>query len=604
MGRAEIGAEAYSSELRFNGVEAVGFAVTQLPTANALDVYEQVLAELTRLEKNFPPGMKYQVSFDTATVVQDSIREVVITLLEAIGLVVLVMFLFLQDWRSTIIPTITIPVSLVGTFAFIKLLGFSINTLTLFGIVLATGIVVDDAIVVIENIQRHIQEYGRTARQAASEAMREVLGAVIATGLVLIAVFVPVAFFPGTTGRLYQQFSLTIAFAVALSVFNAVTLTPALSALLLRKESQEGTLLPLLRADHRGGHATSTRDCSVGAIRIRWVMAALFVAALGLTYWVYQRVPQAFLPDEDQGYFIAQIQAPEGASLEYTSNVARQVEAVLAKEKDIASAFSVMGFSFSGASPNRGLLFIRLKPFDERREDSQSAQAVVGRLRGALGGISGAIVVPFLPPPIRGLGAFGGFQFELLDQTGGPIENLAVATTNLVRAGNQQPQLRGLFSAFTAGDPQLSVDIDRDRVKSLNMPLSEVTDALQVYLGLAVRQRLRLQQPRVSRLRPGRPAVPQRSQGPGAVLRARAERGDGAAVEPRARAARRRRRRSSATSTCFDRPRSTARPRPASARVRRCWPCRTWPSARCRRACRTRGPGSRSRRSRPARSRW
>ena len=240
VGRAEVGAESYSSELRFNGVEAVGFAVTQLPTANALELYDQLLAELTRLEKNFPPGMKYQVSFDTATVVKDSIREVVITLLEAIGLVVLVMFLFLQDWRSTIIPTITIPVSLVGTFAFIKLMGFSINTLTLFGIVLATGIVVDDAIVVIENIQRHIQEYGRTARQAASEAMREVLGAVIATGLVLVAVFVPVAFFPGTTGRLYQQFSLTIAFAVALSVFNAVTLTPALSALLLRKETKKG----------------------------------------------------------------------------------------------------------------------------------------------------------------------------------------------------------------------------------------------------------------------------------------------------------------------------------------------------------------------------
>ena len=482
VGRAEVGAESYSSELRFNGVEAVGFAVTQLPTANALELYDQLLAELTRLEKNFPPGMKYQVSFDTATVVKDSIREVVITLLEAIGLVVLVMFLFLQDWRSTIIPTITIPVSLVGTFAFIKLMGFSINTLTLFGIVLATGIVVDDAIVVIENIQRHIQEYGRTASQAASEAMREVLGAVIATGLVLVAVFVPVAFFPGTTGRLYQQFSLTIAFAVALSVFNAVTLTPALSALLLRKETKKGAFFRFFEQIIEAGTYFYARMLG-RAIRIRWVMAALFVAALGLTYWVYARVPQAFLPDEDQGYFIAQIQAPEGTSLEYTSNVARQVEAVLAKEKDVASAFTVMGFSFSGASPNRGLLFIRLNDFEQRRDASQSAQAVVGRLRGALGGISGAIVVPFLPPPIRGLGAFGGFQFELLDQTGGPIENLAAATTNLVRAGNQQPQLRGLFSAFTAGDPQLMVDIDRDRVKSLNMPLGEVTDALQVFLG-------------------------------------------------------------------------------------------------------------------------
>ncbi len=482
IGRAEIGAEAYSSDLRFNGVEAVGFGVTQLPTANALDVYEQVLTEMTRLERDFPPGMKYQVSFDTATVVQDSIREVVITLLEAIGLVVLVMFLFLQDWRSTIIPTITIPVSLIGTFAFIKLLGYSINTLTLFGIVLATGIVVDDAIVVIENIQRHIQEYGRTARQAASEAMREVLGAVIATGLVLVAVFVPVAFFPGTTGRLYQQFSLTIAFAVVLSVFNAVTLTPALSALLLKREGEKRGFFRLFeRGVEKVTHAYVV--IVQRAMRVRWAMLGLFVLALGATYWVYQVVPQAFLPDEDQGYFIAQIQAPEGASLEYTSQIGRQVEALLVKEKDIAAAFTIGGFSFSGASPNRGILFIRLKPFDERRDDSQSAQAVVGRLRGALGGISGAVVVPFLPPPIRGLGAFGGFQFELLDQSGGPIENLATVTGNLVRTGNQQAELRGLFSAFTANDPQLYVDIDRERVKSLNMPLNEVTDALQVYLG-------------------------------------------------------------------------------------------------------------------------
>jgi HAE1 family hydrophobic/amphiphilic exporter-1 len=482
VGRAEIGAEAYSSDLRFNGVEAVGFGVTQLPTANALDVYGQVIAELDRLQRSFPPGMTYEISFDTASVVKESIREVVQTLIEAILLVVLVMFLFLQDWRSTIIPTITIPVSLIGTFAFIKLLDFSINTLTLFGIVLATGIVVDDAIVVIENIQRHIQEYGRTARQAASEAMREVLGAVIATGLVLIAVFVPVAFFPGTTGRLYQQFSLTIAFAVALSVFNAVTLTPALAALLLKPEREKRGFFRFFERVVEGGTHAYVHVLRA-AVRWRWAMLVLFVLALGLTVWVYRSVPQAFLPDEDQGYFIAQIQAPEGASLEYTSNVAREAEAIFAKQPEIASAFTVGGFSFSGASPNRGILFVRLKPFEDRPDDSQSAQAVVGRLRGELSRISGAIVVPFLPPPIRGLGALGGFQFEVLDQTGGPIENLAATTSSLVREGNQQPQLRGLFSAFTTGDPQLSVEIDRERVKSLNMPLGEVTEALQVYLG-------------------------------------------------------------------------------------------------------------------------
>ena len=253
IGRAELGAETYSSELRFQGIEAVGFGVIQLPTANALDLERAVVAELERLEAQFPPGMKYQIAVNTTDVVEESITEVLKTLVEAIALVVLVIFVFLQTWRSTLIPAITIPVSLIGAFAFVKLMGFSINTLTLFGIILATGIVVDDAIVVIENIERHIQEYRVSAAQAASEAMREVLGAVIATGLVLTAVFVPVAFFPGTTGRLYAQFSITIAFAVALSVFNAVTLTPALSALLLDRQSHhKGRFFTFFeRVDHR-----------------------------------------------------------------------------------------------------------------------------------------------------------------------------------------------------------------------------------------------------------------------------------------------------------------------------------------------------------------
>jgi hydrophobic/amphiphilic exporter-1 (mainly G- bacteria), HAE1 family len=483
VGHAELGAEQYSSDLRFNGFEAVGFGVIQLPTANALDAYNNCVSELERLKRSFPPGMTYQISFDTATVVKDSIREVVKTLFEAIVLVIIVMFLFLQDWRSTIIPTATIPVSLVGVFAFVKLMGFSINTLTLFGIVLATGIVVDDAIVVIENIQRHIHEYGRTAKQAASEAMGEVLGAVIATALVLIAVFVPVSFFPGTTGRLYQQFSLTIAFSVALSAFNAITLTPALSALLLKKE-------PTKNAFFRGVEwviGTGTRAyvaAARGVIRIRWVMVLVYIATIGATVWVYKSVPTAFLPDEDQGYFIIQVQGPEGASLEYTSNVCRQAEKILLTEPDLAAVFSVTGFSFAGASPNRALLFIRLKPYDDRRNESQSAQAIVARLRGKLlGGISGALAFPFLPPPIRGLGAFGGFQFEVLDQTGGPIENLSAATQGLVKAGNQSTEMRGLFTTFTTGDPQLYVKIDRERVKSLDMSINQVTDALQVFLG-------------------------------------------------------------------------------------------------------------------------
>ena len=482
VGAAELGAESYLSELRFNGREAVGFGVLQLPTANALDVYDNVVAELERLSANFPPGVKYRVAFDTTTVVSESIREVLKTLMEAILLVVLVMFLFLQDWRSTIIPTITIPVSLIGTFAFVKLLDFSINTLTLFGITLATGIVVDDAIVVIENIQRHIHDYGKTARQAASEAMREVFGAVVATVLVLVAVFVPVAFFPGTTGRLYQQFSLTIAFSVALSGFNALTLTPALSALLLRGEREKGRFFRLFERVMAAGTRLYLRVLR-RVMRMRIAALAAFLLALAATVWVYRVVPTGFLPDEDQNFIIIQVQGPEGASLEYTSAVMRQVEAVLAKVPDVQSAFSVMGFSFGGASPNRGMIFTRLKSIEERPGDEHSAQTIVARLRGELGAISGAVVVPFLPPPIRGLGALGGFQFQLLDQSGGEIQQLAEASGELIRAGNQAPELRALFSTFTASDPQLVVDIDREKVKSLGMSLSQVSDALQVFLG-------------------------------------------------------------------------------------------------------------------------
>jgi HAE1 family hydrophobic/amphiphilic exporter-1 len=482
VGSAELGAENYLADLRYNGVEAVGVGVIQLPTANSLDVYQRVTQELERLSRNFPPGVRYRVAFDTVKIVSESIHDVVVTLFEAIALVILVMFLFLQSWRSTIIPTITIPVSLIGTFAFVKLLGFSINTLTLFGIVLATGIVVDDAIVVIENIQRHIHDYGRTAREAASEAMGEVVGAVIATSLVLIAVFVPVSFFPGTTGRLYQQFSLTIAFSVALSTFNALTLTPALSALLLRGEERKGWFFQRVDRVIDAGTRFYIRSLH-GALRVRPAMVIAFALLIGATWWVYRVVPSGFLPDEDQNYFMVLVQAPEGASLEYTARVARQVEGVLRTVPEVQGAFSVMGFSFAGIAPNRGMIFVNLKPISERKSDEHSAMAVVPRLRGPLGEITGAMVIPFLPPPIRGLGALGGFQFEVLDQSGGTIDQLAGATGDVIRAAYGEPRLRGVFSSFTASDPQLVLDIDREKVKSLDMPLSEITEALQVYLG-------------------------------------------------------------------------------------------------------------------------
>jgi hydrophobic/amphiphilic exporter-1 (mainly G- bacteria), HAE1 family len=483
VGRVELGAESYTTASRYQGRDAVGFGVLQLPTANALQVFRDVDAEIKRLSAHFPPGLKIEIAFDTTTVVAESIREVVTTLLEAIGLVVLVMFLFLQDWRTTLIPAITIPVSLIGAFAFVKLFGFSINTLTLFGITLATGLVVDDAIVVIENIERHIHEHNRPSREAASEAMVEVTGAVIATALVLAAVFVPVAFFPGTTGRLYQQFALTIAVSMVISAFNALTLTPALAGVLLgRTGKPKGAFFRVVNRVIDGGSSMMVTGLR-GLVRVRAVVAIVFLLLLGATYWIYSRVPSGFVPDEDQGYVLILVQAPEGASLDYTMNIVKQVEQVLLKLPEHSRMFAAGGFSFAGSAPNQGILFAQLKDFKERRGDQHAAKAIVGQLYGAFSQITGATVLPFLPPSIQGLGQFGGFTYELLDQSGGSIENLRTAAQQLIAQGNQTPGLTALFTQFTANDPQLVVDIDRQQAKSLGMSLGDVTNTMQILLG-------------------------------------------------------------------------------------------------------------------------
>ena len=487
VGRTELGAESYTSAARYNARDAVGFGVLQLPTANSLQVYRDVNAEIHRLSARFPPGLKVEVAFDTTSVVAESIREVVTTLLEAIGLVVLVMFLFLQNWRTTLIPAITIPVSLIGTFAFVKLFGFSINTLTLFGITLATGLVVDDAIVVIENIERHIHEGGRhrESHEAASAAMTEVTSAVIATALVLAAVFVPVAFFPGTTGRLYQQFALTIAVSMAISAFNALTLTPALAALLLgRVEKPKGRFFRGINRVIDGGTSAMVGMLR-GLIRVRALVVVVFVALLGATYWTYTRVPTGFVPDEDQGYVMVLIQAPPGASLDYTMDVVRQAERIMLALPESNKLFAAGGFGFAGTAPNQGIMFAQLKDFADRPGDAHSAKAVVGRLFGAFGQITGALVLPFLPPPIQGLGNFGGLTYELLDQSGGPVQNLETTAQQLIARGNQTPGLTALFTQFTANDPQIVVNIDREQAKSLGMSLGDVTNTMQILLGSA-----------------------------------------------------------------------------------------------------------------------
>jgi len=485
VGHAELGAEDYSSNLDYNGHESVGIGITQLSTANALEVDRRCIAELERLAKRFPPGMKYELAFDTTDAVSESIRDVVLTLGQAIFLVILVIFFFLEDWRSTIIPAVTIPVSLIGTFAFVKLLGFSINTLTLFGITLATGLVVDDAIVVIENIERHLQKGELNPLKAASDAMGEVTGAVIATSLVLVAVFVPCAFFPGTTGILFRQFALTIAFSISISAFNALTLTPSLSALLLGREHGEKIWF-FKRVD---GLLSAINNGYVHALRafLRFEAVALilFFAGLGLAYFIFRQVPQGFVPTEDQGYLIVVIQAPPGASLEYTRKIGQQVTDVTKNYPEIEGTFSVAGFSFGGSAPNAGLVFLSLRPYAQRKGHDHTAAALLDRLRGPLFGISGAIVIVFEPPAVQGLGQFGGFQFELLDQGNHTLQDLDKVTHDLTRAGFGRKDLAGLFTTYTASDPQFVVTIDREKAKSLHIPLSQITDTLSVYMGSA-----------------------------------------------------------------------------------------------------------------------
>jgi HAE1 family hydrophobic/amphiphilic exporter-1 len=498
VGHSVVGAEDYSSALKYSGFPAVGIGVQQLSNANALDVDRNAKAMLAELSKTFPPGLEYAIAFDSTTIVGDSIHEVLVTLGEAIAIVIAVIFLFLLDWRATIIPAVTIPVSLIGTFAFIKVFGFSINSLTLFGITLATGLVVDDAIVVIENVQRHIAMEHNDPHEATSHAMGEVTSAVIATSLVLIAVFVPVSFFPGTTGILYRQFSLTIAFAIAISAFNALTLSPALSAMFLRGEEDRPKQMdflhirPVSRAFAGFIHGADATITWLGgtyakaihvALRLRYLILLLFFAGLGGAAWMYTHVPTGFIPQEDQGYLIGLVIAPPGASLSYTSAIADKAQAVIAQNKDVVGSFAVMGFSFSGNAANQGLIFLATKPSGERRGKGHSAADIVADLSPKLFMIPGAIVAIFQPPAVNGVGAFGGFQFILQDQGKNTLTDLDRVAHQIVGASRQRKDLTGLQTTFSANDPQILVTIDREKAKSLNIPLSQITTTLNVFMG-------------------------------------------------------------------------------------------------------------------------
>lgn len=486
VGRVELGAENYDSFLRYRGNQAVGLGIYQLPGSNALDVAQALKAEMVRLAQSFPPGMRYEVAFDTTAFVEASLSEVVVTLLIAIALVIGVIFLFLQNWRTAVIPAVTIPVALVGTFAFINVFGFSINSLTLFGLTLATGMVVDDAIVVVEDISRLIEEKQLSPRQAASEAMHELFSAVIATSLVLMAVFIPVAFFPGTTGALYRQFALTIAFSIAISTFLALTITPALAGLLLRRgQSTSGWLGWIFDRVNdfldwlRQGYLWVLRRL----VRLKAIVLLLFVACLGLTGWLFFTVPTAFLPEEDQGYFISLVQGPPGVSLNYTSKVMEQAENQILQIPEVRSTFAVGGFGFSGNAANNGLIFTSLQPWEKRQSAEQSVPALVNRLNGQLAATPEASILSANPPAIPGLGSIGGFQFQLQDQGNVGIDALVQTAQALVQRANQTPGLQGVFTTFSANTPQVVVEVNRDRAKALQVSLDDIFNTLQTFLG-------------------------------------------------------------------------------------------------------------------------
>ena len=502
VGHAEVGAEDYSTLLEYGGHTAMGIGVQQLSNANALDVDRKAKAALEELSKSFPPGLEYAIAFDSTTAVGESIREVLITLIEAIVIVIAVIFLFLLDWRATIIPAVTIPVSLIGTFAFIKLFDFSINSLTLFGITLATGLVVDDAIVVIENVQRHIHMEHSNAHEATSRAMREVTSAVIATSLVLIAVFVPVSFFPGTTGILYRQFSLTIAFSIAISAFNALTLSPALSALFLRGEEARPHQLDFLHIDFV---ARAFAACIHGAdnfitwlgrtyarvihvaLQLRYVLLLVFIAGLGATAWMYKSVPTGFIPQEDQGYFMVIVQAPPGSSLNYTTALAERAEAVVAQNPGVGGLFAVVGFSLAGSSSNAGMMFINTSPppghHGKWPTTTEIVKDVAPKLQMLMFAPSGGLVEAFEPPAVQGVGSFGGFQFMLQDEGGNSLGDLDRIAHQIVGAGGAHKELTNLFTTFSANDPQELVTIDRAKAKAMGVPLSQISTTLNVFMG-------------------------------------------------------------------------------------------------------------------------
>ncbi len=484
VARIELGSQNYGSSTTLNNAPAAAIGIYQSPGANALEVANKIYAELERLKTRFPPDMEYNIVYDTTLAVRASVEEVVTTLFMTFALVVAVTFLFLADWRSTLIPTLAIPVSLIGTFAFLYAVGFSINTITLFAIILAIGVVVDDSIVVVENVQRVMSEEGLDVRAATRKSMEQVTGPVIATTLVLLAVFVPVSFMPGITGVLYRQFAITISVAVCISSLNALTLAPALCALILKPESSKprgplksfATLIDWMRDRFGSLAATMVRRMALSLL-----VFALFAAATG---FLFARVPTGFLPLEDKGALMANIQLPDGASLSRTEEVARRASDMLADIDGVRDVLAVPGFSLlSGAAPNSALIIMIMDPWNQRKDFDKKWFSILRKANAKFATIASANAFAFPIPPIIGLGTGGGVEVELQDLSGGSPQELAAAARSLVFAVNQQPELAQAFSTFSANVPQLFLEVDRDKAQVLGVPISEIFETLQAQFG-------------------------------------------------------------------------------------------------------------------------
>ena len=484
VARIELGAETYGWYGQLNGKPAALLAVYQLPDANALDVAKGIETAMTRLAERFPEDLTYAVTYDTTLYVETSMKEVVITLFQALVLVILVVFVFLQDWRSTLVPAIAIPVSLIGTFAALLAMGFTINTVSLFGLILAIGVVVDDAIVVVENVQRHMAD-GMAPRDATRKAMEEVTAPVVATTLVLLAVFVPVAFTPGLTGRLFEQFAATIAVAVSLSSINALTLSPALCASILQppKAVRRGPLAWFEKGlgKTRDGYGWLVRRL----IRLLTVSMIGFAAVVAATGWLGKSLPTGFVPAEDRGAFFVDIRLPDGAALPRTAAVLTQVETLLMNTPGVANVISVGGYSILSGSviPNGALLIAVLDPWDERTGPGLNARAILNTVFPKLLAIPSATIIPFNPPPIPGLGTTGGFEFILQDTEGRPSAELAGALGGLIVSANGQRELSRVFSTFRANAPQLFVDVNRELAKTKGVDVGDIFQALSANFG-------------------------------------------------------------------------------------------------------------------------